>query len=105
MDHRDILPENWTFADRKAMRTVIARVDRNNYLLLTVSNSGTSGLTLREVNTWLLEKYERLEWAYDLDGGPSSALFFRRHGKKQFHRVWGGYAADMDIMFFKEIGE
>ena len=104
-DHEDILPEEWDFADRRAMRTVIARTDRNNYLLLTVSNTGRAGLSLREVNTFLLDTFDRIEWAYDLDGGPSSALIYRKKGMKKFHTVWGGKSKDTDILFFRELPE
>lgn len=104
-DGQSLLPVGWTFAETKAMRTVIVRIDRNNYLLLTVSNSGCAGLTLFDVVDFLLSHYEGIEWAYDLDGGPSSALIYRRQGKKTFHTLWGGDAKDMDILYFRELPE
>lgn len=102
-DGQSLLPVGWTFAETKAMRTVIARKDRNNYLILTVSNSGSAGLTLFEAVDFLLYHYEGIEWAYNLDGGPSSALIYRRQGKKMFHTLWGGKARDMDILYFREL--
>lgn len=104
-DNESILNIGWSFAERSAMRTVIARTDRNNYLILTVSNSGTAGMTLFEVVDFLLYHYDHIEWAYNLDGGPSSALIYRRAGKKLFHTLWGGKAKDMDILYFKELTE
>ncbi len=101
LNNEDILPEEWAFADRAAMRTVIGRVNRNNYLILTVTNEGKSGLSLRAVNLFFQENFDT-EWVYDLDGGPSSALLVRRKGKKQLITVWGGKAKDADIMAFTE---
>ena len=101
--NEDILPEVWDFAERHAMRTVIARTDRNNYLLLTVTKEGRYGLTLRDVNAFLLDNFDRIEWAYDLDGGPSSALIYRKKDAKKFRLLWGGESKDTDILFFREL--
>ncbi len=97
-----LTPEDWDFAGRKARRTVIGRVDRNNYLLLSVTNEEGLGLTLHEVNNFFL-KYFELEWLYDLDGGPSSALLARKRGKKAMRTIMGGAAKDADIMAFVEL--
>ena len=99
-----LTPEDWDFAARKARRTVIGRVDRNNYLLLSVSNEGGLGLTLHEVNDFFQRHFE-LEWLYDLDGGPSSALLIRKKGSSRLHAVMGGSAKDEDIMAFTELPE
>lgn len=101
LNNEDILPEEWDFADRPAMRTVIARVNRNNYLLLTVTNDGKRGLSLRDVSLFFREHFDT-EWVYDLDGGPSSALMVRRKGKKAITTLWGGKAKDADILGFRE---
>ena len=103
-DNEDLLPEDWSFADRYARRTVIARVNRNNYLVLTVTREGGRGLTLRRVSTFFRENFVT-EWVYNLDGGPSSALICRAKGKKSLKTVTGGSAKDADIMAFRELPE
>ena len=104
LDNEDILPEEWDFADREARRTVIGRVNRNNYLILSVTNEGKNGLSLRRVNRFFQEHFDT-EWVYDLDGGPSSALLSRKKGKKTLVTVMGGSAKDADIMAFVELEE
>ena len=99
-----LTPDDWDFAKKKARRTVIGRVDRNNYLILTVSNEEGLGLTLHEVNSFF-QKYFELEWLYDLDGGPSSALLARRQGKKRINAIMGGSSKVEDIMAFVELEE
>jgi len=99
-----LTPQDWAFAEAKARRTLIGRVDRNNYLLLSVSNEGGIGLTLHEVNDFF-QKYFELEWLYNLDGGPSSALLARKKGSKRMGTVMGGAAKDVDIMAFLELPE
>ncbi|MBQ9210945.1 MAG: phosphodiester glycosidase family protein [Clostridia bacterium] len=101
-DGQDLLPADWSFAAAKARRTVIGRVDRNNYLLLNVTNEGRAGLTLHEVNDFFQE-YFQVEWLYDLDGGPSSALLARKQGAKKLNAIMGGAAKDIDIMAFVEL--
>ena len=100
----DLLPEDWKFAEVRARRTVIGRADRNNYVLLSVTNEGGLGLTLHDVNDFFA-KYFELEWLYDLDGGPSSALLARKKGKRRLNTVMGGTAKDEDIMAFTELPE
>ncbi len=75
----DLLPEEgtWSFAKTRAARTVIARVDRNNYLLLTVPYRDDSyGLSLYSINRFFSENFET-EWVYNLDGGYSTGLYYR----------------------------
>ncbi len=99
---KDLLPEDWSFAKKLAVRTVIGRTDRNNYLILSVSNDGGSGLTLHDVNHFFFQYFE-MEWLFNLDGGPSSALLARKKGTKRLARVMGGKAKDVDIMAFVEL--
>ena len=100
-----LTPEDWSFADKKARRTVIARADANNYLILSVTNDGGTGLTLHEVNSFFLKHFEPLEWIYNLDGGPSSALMVRKRPGAKVKRLAGGGARDADIMAFVELPE
>lgn len=97
----NLLPEEWKFAQTKAIRTVIGRADRNNYLILTVTNEGDRGLDLYDVNSFFTKWFD-LEWVYNLDGGPSSALYARRKGARRLVRIMGGNARDVDIMAFTE---
>ena len=101
VNNEDVLPEEWEFADREARRTVIARVNRNNYLILTVTNEGRNGLSLRRVSQFFRERFDT-EWVYNLDGGPSSVLMCRNRGKKKLVTLMGGKAKDVDVMAFTE---
>ena len=97
-----LTPQDWDFASRRARRTVIGKVDRNNYLILSVTNEGGYGLTLHDVNDFFL-KYFETEWVYNLDGGPSTALLARKVGKKRLVPIAGGAAKDADVMAFIEL--
>lgn len=97
-------PEDWEFAGKRARRTVLGRMDRNNYLILSVTNEGGFGLTLPQVNTFFKNHFP-VEWLYNLDGGPSSALLCRGKGKNHFATVAGGEARDADILGFTELPE
>lgn len=100
-DNEDILPEEWPFADRGASRTIIARVDRNNYMILTVTRQRGAGLTLRRAVTFFRENFST-EWVYNLDGGNSTALMCRNKGKKTMRLVIDRGAKIVDIMAFTE---
>lgn len=99
-----ILPEDWTFANKRAERTVIAKLNRNNYILLHVSNDGGLGWTLWEACNFLKKRYVT-EWVYNLDGGPSSTLIIKKTdtGKKKI--VTGGTAKITDMMAFFDLPE
>lgn len=98
-----LIPEDWRFAQVKAVRTVIGRMDRNNYLILSVSAIGGLGMTLFEVNSFFRKHFPDLEWLYNLDGGPSTALIARKKDARQMRKVLGGKAKDIDIMAFIEL--
>ena len=99
----DILDrETWEFALARAARTVIAKVDRNNYLLLTVARDESNfGLSLPKVVDFLMENFQ-LEWAYNLDGGPSSALLYRKAPGKGVKVAYGATNKDFDMLGFIE---
>lgn len=99
-DHASILDPEWRFTNTKAMRTVIAKIDDNNYVILTVTSKG-GGLTMARVVEFLLAEFDP-EWAYNLDGGPSSALMYRDADGK-LHTVWKNGQANADIMTFSEL--
>ena len=99
--NEDLLPEDWAFADRKASRTIIARLDRNNYLLLTVTMSKGKGTSLRRAQKFFLDNFNA-EWVYNLDGGQSFALMSRKKDKKKMNTLAGGSARVVDVMGFTE---
>ena len=43
------------------------------------------------------------EWAYNLDGGPSSALLRRKQGKKTLKLIYGAGQKIVDMMGFVEL--
>ena len=96
-NNEDLLPEEWDFADRRAQRTIIARVDKNNYLILSVTKDLRGGISLRRAVTFFQENFDT-EWVYNLDGGVSSALLVKGE-KGKWKPIIGG-AKDEDIMAF-----
>jgi len=100
-DNEDILPADWDFADRHAPRTIIGRVDRNNYLILTATEERGKGITLRQGAAFFREHF-RTEWVYNLDGGKSFALLCRKKGSKRLGSIASGGASIADIMAFTE---
>ena len=101
-DHESILDPDWKFTNSKAMRTVIAKLDANNYVILTVTSKG-GGLTMARVVEFLQAEFDP-EWAYNLDGGPSSALMYRDE-KGKLHTVWKNGQKNVDVMTFGELAE
>jgi len=101
LNNEDILPEEWEFADQLASRTVIGRVDKHNYLILTVTRERGKGITLRRASVFFRENFNT-EWVYDLDGGQSFALLCRKQGKKRLGTIARGGARIVDIMAFTE---
>ena len=96
----DILDHAWPFANRRAIRTILCKLpEENTYLILTATSS--HGLTLVEANDFLLAEFSP-EWIYDLDGGPSSALFRRLEGKKKLKLIYGAGQRIVDVMGFVE---
>ena len=91
-----------SFADQRAERTMIARLDRHDYLILTVTREKKKGLSLRRAEEFFRENFSDAEWVYNLDGGPSSALLCRAEGKKKPKTVAGGTAKVADILAFVE---
>ena len=101
-DHQSILDPEWRFTNTPAMRTIIAKMDANNYIILTVTR-GNRGLTMQQCVDFLMEQFNP-EWAYNLDGGPSSALMYRDEAGT-LQPVWENRQENADIMTFSELGE
>lgn len=99
LDGADILDHDWPFANRRAARTVIARLTEENTYLILTTHSG--GLTLPEVNAFLLGEYDTA-WIYNLDGGPSSALMRRKQGSKTLKALHPAGQRIVDVMGFIE---
>ena len=80
----DVLPEEgtWPMAREQHPRSVLARVNRNNYLMLHVPNRQDShGLSLYRINQFFMRNF-KTEWVYNLDGGYSTALIYKTQDKK-----------------------
>jgi len=99
-DHQSILDPEWRFTHSRAMRTIVAKMDANNYLLLTVTRT-KNGLSMQQCVDFLLSEFSP-EWAYNLDGGPSSALMFR-DDMSRLNPVWSNGQENVDIMTFSEL--
>lgn len=102
-DYQSILDPEWDFTKRSAMRTIIAKMDGNNYIALTVTRKGGFGLTMQQCVDFLLAELGP-EWAYNLDGGPSSALMYRNR-RGRLIPVWENGQENVDIMTFSQLPE
>lgn len=100
LDHQSHLDPAWRFTDTRAMRTIIAKMDQNNYILLTVTRKG-GGLTMAQCTALLLTRFDP-EWAYNLDGGPSSALMYR-DDSGQIVPLWENTQENADILYFFQL--
>lgn len=100
-DHQSILDPNWRFTNTSAMRTIISCIDKNNFILLTVTRDGRNALTMRQCVDYLQSAFDPL-WTYNLDGGPSIALYYRLSPEDDWVHVAGGTSKDADIMAFAD---
>ena len=102
-DGEDLLPnkKEWPFAGRTHARTVLARVDRNNYLMLHITREYNSGLTLYQVSSFLSKNFST-EWVYNLDGGPSSALMYRQQPGRKMRLLTRKGQKIADIIYFTD---
>ncbi len=98
LDHASILDPDWRFTNRKAMRNIICKMDENNYLILIVTGEN-GGLTMQQCVDFLMERYDP-EWAYNLDGGPSAGLMYRKG--EEWVTVWPSGQDNVDAMTFSE---
>ena len=100
-DHQSILDPDWRFTRSRAMRTIVARLDDGGYLLMTVTSQGERrGLTMQQCVDYLLAEFAP-DWAYNLDGGPSSALMYRNEAG-ELVTVWRNGQQNVDIMTFSD---
>ena len=100
----NLLPEEgaWPMAKERHPRSVLARINRNNYLLLHVPyyDDGSNGLNLYEINSFFSDHF-RTEWVYNLDGGYSTALIFRTETKPLQKKIVNRQSV-ADILCFTE---
>ena len=101
LNHESILDPDWRFTKSPAIRTIIAKMDDNNYILLTVTGK-PRGLTMAQCTELLQELFDP-EWAYNLDGGPSSALLVRGVEETKLTSLHGNKTKDTDVMAFVEL--
>lgn len=99
-NNEDLLPEEWPFADKRAARTVIARLDAHNYLILTATAQNHGGITLRRASEFFTDNFSA-EWVFNLDGGPSTSLLYRKKAGGRLSSLAGGVKIE-DIMGFTE---
>lgn len=99
----DVLPEEGTYplADQRHSRSVLARVNRNNYLMLHVRKSNSNGLTLHRISRFFQLHFDT-EWVYNLDGGPSSCLLYRKTKKGRLTLQAENFQQIADIIGFTE---
>ena len=104
-DGVDLLPEEgtWPMAKEHHARSVIARVNRNNYLLFHVPNrEDSNGLSLYRINLFFFRNFET-EWVYNLDGGHSSVLMYKPQKKNaRLTRLAPNRQPIADILCFTE---
>ena len=101
----DTLPEEgtWPMAREQHPRSVLARVNRNNYLMLHVPDREDSwGLSLYRINRFFFDYFET-EWVYNLDGGYSTALIYKTQEKNaRLRRLVPNRQQVADILCFTE---
>ena len=99
-----VVDTEWQFSNEKNIRTIIFPLEGTNYGILTVTDKTSKGMTLVEC-TALLQETVDPDWAFNLDGGPSSALLARDAGDKKLKTIYGNRAKDIDVLAFCELEE
>ena len=67
----------------KHARTVLARINRNNYVFLHIPyGTAYRGMNLYRINEFFFEHFDA-EWVYNLDGGYSSSLYYCNQPQKK----------------------
>ena len=96
VEGRDCLDRSWDFARATAQRNILCKMSDQEYLILTVARRG---LRLTECVDFL-QRYIHPLWAYNLDGGPSTALL-RRRGSG-FRVIVENKQKNVDILAFTQ---
>lgn len=94
-------PDNYDKEDafghqgKRHNRTAYALTEDNDLLLVVVDGrtSIASGMTAKEL-TLFLQKHFNPRWALNMDGGGSSAMYIKGHGKKLQNDILNNYTDD-----------
>ncbi len=97
----NLVDQSWQFSREKSARTVIGRLADDTVVILTVTQRSGDGLTLIECADFFLDRIHPL-WAFNLDGGPSTALLVRPEPKGLLKTVYGNIVKSTDIIGFCE---
>ncbi len=101
----EVLPEEgtWPMAEEKHPRTVLARINRNNYVLLHIPyGTKLRGVSLYRISEFFSEHFTT-EWIYNLDGGYSSSLIYRvQKQRTNIRRVVPNVQKIADMLCFTE---
>ncbi len=99
VDGQCILPGDWSFAHARAGRNILCMAEDGSCVILTVPSR--PGLSLFECADFLLAEVRPL-WAYDLDGGPSTALLYRTDTGDEWTSLCPNRQKNVDIIAFTE---
>lgn len=94
-DGRTVLDRTWSFAKARAKRTILARLKDGDILLFMVEGR----LSLLDCCDFLVSSFAP-ELVYDLDGGPSTALFLRDEEGAEPELIFGAGQQVVDVMGF-----
>ena len=85
-------------SDEDAQRIAVCQVGPLHYMLVASANDhGNTGLTLRQFSDFLVS--QGVQFAYNLDGGVSSVLYYHEAGKVNLKNVRQGRSL-WDIIYF-----
>ena len=85
-------------SDEDAQRIAVCQVGPLHYMLVASANDrGNTGLTLRQFADFLVSR--GVQFAYNLDGGVSSVLYYHGTGKVNLKSVKQGRSL-WDIIYF-----
>ena len=104
LGEENLADRNWQFANERNIRTIIGRLADDTIFILTVTAKTNTGLTMIQCADWIIERLHPL-WAFNLDGGPSTALLVRPNRKGALKTVYGNIVKNVDIMGFCELPE
>ena len=97
----NLVDTTWRFANEQNIRTIVGRMPDDTVILLTVTAKENAGLTMIDCADFLIEQLQPL-WAFNLDGGPSTALLVRPEPSRKMKTVYGNIVKNVDIMAFCE---
>ena len=99
LNGESVLSEDWAFARAKASRNIICKTGDRRYFILIVTSA--RGMTLFDCVKYLLREVEPI-WAYNLDGGPSAALYCRTDKTRAMQEIYPNRQMNVDILGFTD---